>query len=96
VVAAEELRHFDLLGHAVLADPLEEVVLRHLAAWRQGAATASIWLRNAISSASSLLRALRYSALSLGKVRWVITIPCCIGSGWRTPGNREDGHGQFY
>jgi hypothetical protein len=38
VVAAEELRHFDLLGHEVLADPFEEVILWHLAAWRQGAA----------------------------------------------------------
>jgi hypothetical protein len=68
-VATEELRHFDLLGHTVLADPLEAVILRHLAAWRQGAsraATASIRLRNAISSASSAFRALRYSALSLG------------------------------
>ena len=38
VVRAEQLRHLHLLGHAGLADPLEDVVLGHLAAGRQRAA----------------------------------------------------------
>jgi hypothetical protein len=38
VVPSEELRHFHLLGHEVLADPLKEIILRHLAAGRKGTA----------------------------------------------------------
>src|SRR5258706_6060602 len=32
MVRAKKFRHFDLLGHAVLSDPLEDVVLRYLTA----------------------------------------------------------------
>ena len=36
-MAAEELRHLDLLGHSVLADALKGVVFRHLPAQWQAA-----------------------------------------------------------
>jgi hypothetical protein len=71
-VPAEELRHFHLLRHEVLADPLKEIILRQFAAGRQArrsAATASICRRNAISSATTLFRASRYSVLSFGYFR---------------------------
>src|SRR5215204_2601800 len=73
-VATEEPRHFDLLGHAVLADSLEDVVLRHLAPGRQGAALRSDGLD--LPSQCHLLgkqRVSRFSILGalvgIGKVR---------------------------